>query len=160
MQYTPIKAEHDKELAELIRTSLRAHRLDIPGTVYFDDALDHLSEYYDHPARAYYVLVKDGHVVGGIGLAELDAFPRCCELQKLYLDDSMKGNGIGYKMIEFIEQKAREMGYRQMYLETHTNLQAAIHIYEKSGFEQIERPKSVVHSTMNRFYIKHFEDKQ
>ena len=47
-----------------------------------------------------------------------------------------------------------ELGFHRMYLETHTNLQAAMHIYEKSGYALIERPASVMHSTMNRFYLK------
>lgn len=57
-------------------------------------------------------------------------------------------------MIKYVEDKAREFGYEQMYLETHTNLEAAIHIYEKMGYSLIGRPKCVVHSTMNRFYLK------
>ncbi len=32
--------------------------------------------------------------------------------------------------------------------------EAAIHIYEKCGYKEIDRPKEVVHSTMNRFFLK------
>ncbi|SCZ77996.1 putative acetyltransferase [Pseudobutyrivibrio xylanivorans] len=42
----------------------------------------------------------------------------------------------------------REAGYKVSYLETHDNLQAAIHIYEKKGYVEIERPREVVHSSM------------
>lgn len=154
MEYKTLTPEYDAAVAELIRTNLKAYHLDIPGTVYFDDGIDHLSSFYDHPSRAYYVLVEDEKVIGGIGLAEFEGFSDCCELQKLYLKGSAKGNGQGYKLISFIEDKARELGYKKMYLETHTNLQAAIHIYEKSGYQEIERPSSVVHGTMNKFYIK------
>jgi putative acetyltransferase len=41
-----------------------------------------------------------------------------------------------------------------MYLETHDNLAAAIHVYEKAGYREIEKPEGVVHATMNRFFIK------
>jgi len=41
-----------------------------------------------------------------------------------------------------------------MYLETHDNLAAAIHVYEKSGYKEIEKPAGIVHATMNRFFIK------
>ena len=41
-----------------------------------------------------------------------------------------------------------------MYLETHDNLAAAIHVYEKCGYKEIEKPAGVVHATMNRFFIK------
>ena len=154
MQLMPLTVDHDAAVAELVRTNLKAHQLDIPGTVYFDDGLDHLSAFYDHLGRAYYVLLQDGHVVGGIGLAEFDLSENCCELQKLYLNDSVKGRGLGYDLIEYIENRAREMGYRQMYLETHNNLETAIHVYEKAGYHEIPRPQSVVHSTMNRFFLK------
>ena len=48
----------------------------------------------------------------------------------------------------------RDAGYKQSYLETHDNLQAAIHIYGKFGYKEIERPKEVGHSAMNRFFLK------
>ena len=118
MDYIPLTPEYDAAVADLIRTNLKAHHLDIPGTVYFDDGLDHISAFYSHPGRAYYVLM-DEEVVGGIGMAEFPGFSDCCELQKLYLSDSVKGRGLGYEMIQFIEEKAREAGYKQMYLETH-----------------------------------------
>ncbi len=154
MRTEPLTPDHDAAIARLIRENLKACHLDIPGTAYFDEALDHLSGFYDCPSRAYYVLVEDERVVGGVGLAEFSGFPHCCEMQKLYLDDSVKGHGYGYDLIRMIEEKARQMKYRQMYLETHTNLQAAVHIYEKSGFREIPRPDSVIHSTMNRFFLK------
>ena len=153
--------EHDAALAALIRANLKAHGLDIPGTVYFDAGLDHLSEFYsaDPARRAYFVLLDDGRLVGGIGLAEIDLFEDCAELQKLYLDDSVKGRGLGYWLIEQVEDASRALGYERMYLETHTNLQAAIHIYEKSGYVEIDKPEAVVHATMNRFYLKELATK-
>ena len=182
IEYRELTEEYDSALAALIRTNLRHHHLDIPGTVYFDEGLDHLSRFYsgDPENRFYYVLLEGGDngkpgcgevspaggcgkLVGGIGLAAFGGLAgsgligegeRCAELQKLYLDDAVKGRGIGYGMIRRIEDKARELGFHRMYLETHTNLQAAMHIYEKSGYALIERPASVMHSTMNRFYLK------
>ena len=154
MEYRTLTAEYDAALAALIRINLKAHHLDIPGTVYFDAGLDHLSEYYNHQGRSYFVLLDNQQLVGGIGLAEFDGFRDCCELQKLYLDDSVKGRGFGYQLIDKVEQEARALGYRRMYLETHTNLKVAIHTYEKSGYKEIDRPDCVVHSTMNRFYMK------
>ena len=154
MEYKQLTPEHDAALAALIRVNLKAHRLDIPGTAYYDDGLDHLSSFYTHPGRVYFVLLDGETVVGGIGLAELSAFADCCELQKLYLDDTVKGRGLGYRLIGQIEDEARKLGYQRIYLETHTNLQAAIHIYEKAGYQEIPRPESVIHSTMNKFFLK------
>ena len=157
MKYGEIKPAYDLALAELIRVNLKKHELDIPGTVYFDDNLNHLSDFYlNKPGKRYYCVVADDNdkLIGGIGLAEIDLFEDCCELQKLYLDDSVKGAGLSYKMISLIEDKAREFGYKRMYLETHDNLAAAIHVYEKAGYKEIEKPAAVVHATMNRFFLK------
>ena len=154
MDFVPIEPHQDVAMAAIVRAALKAHGLDIPGTAYFDEALDHLSAYYDRPGRAYYVLLEHGAVTGGVGLAQFEGLPGCCELQKLYLSPAARGRGLGYRMIRFIEERARALGYRQIYLETHTNLQAAIHEYERSGYRQIPRPAAVVHTTMDRFYIK------
>ena len=157
MKLQKLTPEYDAALAALIRHNLKAHGLDIPGTVYFDEGLEHLSEYYSArpDRRAYFILVDDGGALaGGIGLAEFELFENCAELQKLYLSDAVKGSGLGYRLIERVEDAARELGYRRIYLETHTNLRAALHIYEKSGYVLIDKPEAVVHATMNRFYIK------
>lgn len=152
MEIKPITREHDAAIAELVRSNLKANSLDIPGTAYFDPSLNSLSEFYAAPNRAYFVLISDGVVLGGAGLAEFSE--DCCELQKLYLADEAKGKGLGRALTVYVENKARELGYKRIYLETHSNLKAAIRLYEKMGYRPIPRPDSVVHGTMDRFYIK------
>jgi len=157
MKISLIKPEHDGPLADMIRSNLKKYSLDIPGTAYFDDNLNHLSEFYlaGPQKRYYYVATGDNdEVIGGIGLAEIDLFDRCCELQKLYIKDSAKGRGLSYKLVSMIEDKARELGYKRMYLETHDNLMTAIRVYEKTGYREIDKPEGIVHATMNRFFIK------
>ena len=153
-EFRPIGPEQDAAMANIVREALKAHGLDIPVTAYFDASLDRLSAYYDRPGRGYYVLLRDGDLMGGIGVAEFDGLAGGCELQKLYLAPSARGQGLGYEMIRFIEDRAREMGYGYIYLETHTNLAAAIHEYERAGYRRIDRPASVIHTTMDRFYLK------
>ncbi len=157
MDFRQIKPGDDTDLAELIRSNLRAYKLDIPGTVYFDENLYHLSNFYltDTKKRTYIILADENDsVIGGVGIAEFDGFEECAELQKLYLDDSYKGQGIGYKLMKQAEDAATDRGYKRIYLETHDNLDIAIHLYEKCGYAEIERPAFVVHSTMNRFFLK------
>ena len=158
LKYREITETDNDVIADLIRKILKAHALDIPGTVYFDEGLNHLSEYYKGENRRYFVLEsEEGKVIGGIGYEQLAFKADTAELQKLYLEEGARGSGLGYEMIAFIEERMREAGYKRSYLETHDNLQAAIHIYEKCGYREIDRPKEVVHSTMNRFFIKEFE---
>jgi putative acetyltransferase len=154
-KYREITEADNAAVAALVRDNLKQFNLDIPGTVYFDAGLDHLSEYYCQDERRYFVIEDDnGEVIGGIGFARFEPREDTAELQKLYLKDSAKGSGLGYELIDFIEDRMREAGFKVSYLETHDNLQAAIHIYEKKGYKEIERPKEVNHSTMNRFFRK------
>ena len=153
----PIAESDDPLIAEIIRGNLKKFHLDIPGTVYFDPEVDHLSEYYNvlPDKRRYFIVVdREGQILGGCGVAEYDGFDRCAELQKLYLTDAAKGKGISKYLVQAVEDFARETGYKIMYLETHTNLETAIRLYEKVGYRQIDRPESVQHGPMNRFYLK------
>lgn len=155
LKFREMKETDNAAVAALVRENLKQFDLDIPGTVYFDAGLDHLSDYYGNDERRYYVIEDDnGEVIGGIGYDRFEPMKDTAELQKLYLSDSVKGSGIGYELIDFIEDRMRDAGYKFSYLETHDNLKAAIHIYEKKGYKEIERPKEVVHSTMNRFFRK------
>ena len=112
-EFRPILPEHDAAMARIVRSALKAHHLDIPGTAFFDASLDQLSAYYDRPGRCYHVLMRDGVVIGGIGVAEFQGFLDCCELQKLYLDRSARGRGLGYEMIRHMEAQAQAMGHRR-----------------------------------------------
>ena len=157
LKYRKIKAADDTAVAGIIRANLEKLHLDIPGTAYFDPQLDHMSAYYNAApeTRAYFVaLGETGRVIGGVGIAEFEGIPDCAEIQKLYLDDSAKGKGCGRELMKLVEDEARKAGYKRLYLETHSNLTVAMKLYEKLGFRQIERPETVLHGTMDHFYLK------
>ena len=68
MKIGRLKPKYDLALADLIRVNLKNHSLDIPGTVYFDENLNHLSDYYlSEPDRRYYYVVTDDNdkLIGG-----------------------------------------------------------------------------------------------
>lgn len=155
MRIRTIQSEDNPFIAEIIRDQLRKNNLALPGTVYYDEHLDRLSEFYtNHPKRKYFVAVdSDDTVLGGIGLSEFDGIDNCAELQKLYLSDRAHGHGYSYPLIETVIQEAKDMQYQRLYIETHTNFKAAMHVYEKMGFKEIEKPASCMHSTMNKFYL-------
>ena len=59
--------------------------------------------------------------------------------------------GVGIAEFEGISDCAE---IQKLYLETHSNLKVAMKLYEKAGFQQIERPESVLHGTIDHFYLK------
>ena len=157
IQYRPIQPSDDAQLAQLVRRCLKDHDLDIPGTAYFDLQLDRLYEYYtaDPEKRNYIVAVNEpGRVIGGIGIDAFDKVKACAELQKLYVSDDYRRKGIGRHLIRLNEAEALKRGYERIYLETHSNLQAAMKLYECMGYESIQRPAFSIHETMDHFLIK------
>ena len=50
-EFRPILPEHDTAMARIVRSALKAHHLDIPGTAFFDASLDQLSACRRHRRR-------------------------------------------------------------------------------------------------------------
>jgi putative acetyltransferase len=157
MKFRKIQKEDNPFIAKIIRANLEKYSLNIKGTAYFDECLDNLFAYYNELPleRQYWVLLDDNdNVVGGAGFANLPYIDGCCELQKIYLIDEYKGQGYGLRLLELVIDNAKMVGYNKMYLETHDRLELALKLYLKYGFNEIEKPDFVVHSTMNKFLIK------
>lgn len=157
MRIRPIMPADDVRLAAIIRKSLETNGLALPGTAYFDAELDHLSAFYAaSPRRAYFVLVDDQEqVLGGCGVAEFVGDGQYAELQKLYLSPAGQGHGWSYLLIEQVYMFAKEMHYKQLYLETHHVLSVAVHLYDKMGFQKLAQPLAgSEHGFMDLFFSK------
>jgi putative acetyltransferase len=50
----------------------------------------------------------------------------------------VRGKGYGRLLFEKCMVAAKELGYKQCYLESATQLKTAIHIYESYGFKYLE----------------------
>ncbi len=153
----PIQTKDDERIAKIIRDSLERVHLDVPGTAYFDQNLDHLSQYYQKEKRWYWVLENNQRVLGGIGLEECDIFFQCVEVQKCYLCLDARNKGYGNLLMEMVEEQALQKGYKMLYLETHSVLKPAIGLYKKRGFKEIKRPSCIIHSAMDHFFVKRLE---
>mgnify|MGYP006332083947 CR=1 FL=1 len=157
MHIREIQQKDDAALFQLVRQSLTAAQLNIPGTAYFDESIKAMSQFYlNQPQRKYFVLVdQDDLVLGGAGFAEYNGSSEVAEVQKLYLFDKAKGKGYSYQLMGLVEQEAKKMGYKQLYLETHSNLPIAIILYKKLGYTQISAAlPGTHHTTMDHFFVK------
>ncbi len=157
MKLRRITAADDAAMAKIVRDNLEKLHLDIPGTAYYDPELDHLSSYYNSAPekRCYFIAWDDEEqIIGGVGVAEFGGMENGAELQKLYLSDSVKGKGYSKELVHAAEAWAKDAGYTSLYLETHRFLQVAMALYRKMGFEEIEKPAAVLHSTMDHFFLK------
>ena len=137
-----IKATDNKDLAEIVRTTLVEFGANHPGTVFFDSTTDALYELFQQPKSAYFVAENDrSKIIGGGGIYPTEGLPPdTCELVKMYLLPEARGIGLGRKIIAMCLEKAVENGFSRVYLETMPELSLALKAYEKFGFEYINSP--------------------
>ena len=101
----------------------------------YDLELENLDKKYGPPKGRLYIATVEGDVAGCIALRNID--DKSCELKRLYVRPEFRGNQIAQMLIEQIISDARDIGYKQILLDTLPFLKSAIYLYEKLGFYQI-----------------------
>ena len=151
----PIRAEDDPRMASIIRTVMPEFGATGCGFAISDPEVDWMSRAYAAPRSAYFVVERDGVVVGGGGVAPLDGGPEdTCELRKMYFLPEARGLGAGAAMMARCLDAARGFGFARCYLETLTGMDAAMKLYERSGFRRIDAPMGATgHGGCNTFYL-------
>lgn len=134
----PISESDNVNLAQIIRTSLEEFDVPKQGTVYSDPTTDNLYALFKTKGSAYFVVEENGVLLGGCGVFPTEGLPEgCAELVKLYLSNASRGKGIGRLLLEKCFDAARELGYKELYLESFPQLSKAVSMYEKSGFTHL-----------------------
>src|SRR5262245_1080569 len=116
----------------LVFAVLREHGLtpDPDGT---DADLFDLELSYLRGGGSFDVLVDaGGTVLGSVGLFALGNGR--CELRKMYLAASQRGRGQGRRLLVHALERAWQLDFRRVELETASVLQTAIRLYESFGF--------------------------
>jgi putative acetyltransferase len=151
-----IQPKDNQQIAALIRTVLVAMGVPKVGTAYEDEALDRMYETYNQTNCAYFLVVVNGEIIGGAGIAPLAAYQgNVCELQKMYFLDQARGKGYGAQMMHTCLTFAKSKGYEHCYLETMPYMEDARRLYTKSGFESLEKPLgNTGHYNCTRWMIK------
>jgi putative acetyltransferase len=108
---------------------------------YFDAAvweaeLDGLPGAYAATAGGALLLATlDGAPVGCVALRRLD--DESCEMKRMFVDDSGRGHGVGRALGEAVVERARDLGYAAIRLDTSVEQHEAIGLYRSLGFEQV-----------------------
>jgi putative acetyltransferase len=136
-----LQQKDNPEIAKIIRKSLEEHGANKPGTVFFDPTTDNLESLFGKSGSWYFVAEINEKVLGGAGIFPSAGLPRgTCELVKMYLLPEARRIGLGKKLISMCLDKAKEIGYSQVYLETLPELKQAVKVYEKFGFTYLKEP--------------------
>jgi putative acetyltransferase len=151
-----IQPQDNAPLEAVIRACFHEFKIPLKGTAYEDPETKQMFESYQNNNAIYYVIEKNGEVLGGAGVKPLKDFKgNICELQKMYFSPKIRGKGFGKKMFETCLNAAKTLAYEKCYIESAPQLKAAIHVYESFGFKHLEGPLgNTGHSSCSVWMIK------
>ncbi|MDP0498745.1 MAG: GNAT family N-acetyltransferase [Verrucomicrobiota bacterium JB022] len=101
-------------------------------------------EVLNHPQA--HILDRGGHIllarlddtiVGCIALVPAKSEPGWWEISKMGVDERARSRGIGRLLMLAVLERAREIGARQLFLETNSRLAPALRLYEQAGFVKV-----------------------
>ena len=136
-----IRPDDNAVLAKIVKDTMAEFGVNRPNTVYYDPATNALFEMFQKERAIYNVAEINNEIAGGAGIYPTDGLPDdTCELVKMYLVPKARGLGLGRILIEKCLQQAKDLGYKQIYLESMPELKQALKVYEKFGFEYLKGP--------------------
>ena len=106
--------------------------LDFQG---FEDEMEALPGPYAAPEGTILLAEVQGTAVGVVAVKPLDE-EGVCEMKRLYVSPSHRGNGIGRALGEAILDIAHDLGYDVMRLDTVASMTPARALYRSLGFEE------------------------
>ncbi len=118
-----------------------------------EDRLLHVEEMMA-PKGTFLVARLDAHLVGGVGLRPIgDPALNVGEIKRLWVRPDQRRAGVGSALMGRIEERGKEMGYAQLYLETGYAQPEAIELYRTSGWVAVAEypPGAHSHHLASRF---------
>ena len=141
MLIRPINESDNKHIAVILRQVLIEMNIPREGSAFEDPEIDKMYESYQSNRSIYFVVEENNKILGGAGINPLrDGDSDICELQKMYFHKSIRGRGIGNKIIELCLNFAVESNFKKCYIETMPNMVNAQKLYLRKGFYYINNP--------------------
>ena len=136
VKITPADLETD---IEFIRDLFKEYAASLGFDLAFQDfkkELDELPGEYAPPDGCVLLAKDKDQIAGCVALRKMDE--NTCEMKRLYVRPGFRGKGIGRELSVAIIDKAREIGYKYMRLDTVPWMKEAIALYRSLGFKEIE----------------------
>ena len=160
IEIRPIRESDDLVISNIIKSTLEEFDSAIEGTAYTDKKTDEMFNAYASKNSIYYVALLNNEVIAGCGIKPLNKDNSdICELQKMYMIPEARGKKIGKQLVLKCLDFAKKAGFKQCYLETFPNMEAAIRLYEKNGFYKIDQSLGkTCHYSCNVWMLKQLNE--
>jgi GNAT superfamily N-acetyltransferase len=90
------------------------------------------------PEGLFLVARIEGHLVGGVGIRSIgDRALSLGEIKRLWVRPDQRRHGVGTRLMTSAEERARDMGFVQLYLETGYAQPEAVKLYEQSNWTSV-----------------------
>jgi DNA-binding MarR family transcriptional regulator/GNAT superfamily N-acetyltransferase len=89
------------------------------------------------PFGVFVVALSDGEPVACGGLTSIA--PDTGELKRMWVHDDWRAAGLGSRLLRHLEDQARALGHRFVRLDTNAVLAEAIAMYQRAGYQAIDR---------------------
>jgi GNAT superfamily N-acetyltransferase len=107
---------------------------------------------FDPPGGAFLIAEVNEDLVGCAGLRRHD--PIVVELKRMYVRAAHRRRGVARALLAGVEDRARELGYRQVLLETGSRQPEAVALYQASGYRPHEKVGYYKHSAEAHSFVK------
>jgi putative acetyltransferase len=87
--------------------------------------------------RGTFLVARDGKRAVGCGAIRL-LNATTAEAKRMYVEPDKRGKGVGWAVLAGLEAAAKQLGVRRLVLETGIYQHAALSLYRRAGFTQID----------------------
>jgi DNA-binding MarR family transcriptional regulator/GNAT superfamily N-acetyltransferase len=102
------------------------------------------------PAGVFLLVRVEGEVVGCGGVQRVD--DGTGEVKRMWIDPAWRGAGLARRLLDRLEEAARDLGRSRVVLDTNDTLTDAIALYESSGYRSV--PRYNANPFAQRWYAK------
>ena len=132
---TAQKEEHYQQVRELFRQYADSLDFDLEFQG-FSQEVATLPGHYAPPQGCILLAGESGCFVGCVALRPLE--DNICEMKRLYVRSGYRGQGIGRMLAGSVIDRAREIGYEKMRLDTVATMNEARTLYYSLEFQNIK----------------------
>ncbi len=101
----------------------------------FASELEALPDVYGPPKGCLLLARRNGAIVGCVALRPFEK--QICELKRMYVRPSARGQGVARELVRTLIGRAKEMGYNRMVLDTLASMLPARELYRSLGFGEV-----------------------
>jgi len=102
----------------------------------FEQELEQLPGEYSEPRGCILLALVESKLAGCVALRPLSS--DICEMKRMYVRPSFRGQGLGRILAQDIIAEARKRRYRKMRLDSLSSMREALSLYESLGFVPID----------------------